>query len=132
MMPHGLDTSPVIEFVGKSLPNGNKEYVDNDDCLITILYNYPTSSVPQTMTAYGLTNNIHTYADGRYKDYWGWGAVSQPVTRNVINSNTNGIRCTIHKTRLNECYAFLVETGQILFAGKNSIYYGHKNISELE
>lgn len=64
-------------------------------------------------------------------DYWGWNSRNDEVTRNVININSDAIRFDIYIPMIDRCYAYLVETGQILFAGKNSIYYGHCNISEL-
>lgn len=38
---------------------------------------------------------------------------------------------SVQLSRIDDSYAYLVETGQIFFAGENTPYYGHYNISEL-
>lgn len=101
---------------------------------VSSLYEYPAQTSFQTIVATGLTAGtdgvMRTYIDGVYKDYWGT-QITDDWERTCVNSYTNGLRVTLQMDRLDDCYLYLKETGQILFAGKNSIYYGHRNISEL-
>ena len=41
------------------------------------------------------------------------------------------ISFSIEVSEIENSYAYLVETGQIIFAGKNTPYYGYTNISEM-
>ena len=74
--------------------------------------------------------------DGSFVDWWGqtngipnW--TTQESERDILNAGSNEISCSIYLPIIDTTYAYIKETGQILFAGKDSIYYGHKNISEL-
>lgn len=130
-----LDTSPRIAAYDKAFPSGKGSLVDRTDSCVTEIYDYPEQSYIQTIAMYGRDDNfsstfLRVYRDGDYKDYWGEPRSSE-ITRNCINKSTNGIAFTLQTSKLNDCYAYFVETGQIFFAGKNSIYYGHRNISEL-
>ena len=129
-----IPTSPKITNYGYKLPAGNSLtnplVADSEGC-VTDYYYYPPQDYTQTMTAYGTHANINIFLDNTYKDYWGWDAKTNENTRTVINKNSNKIRFGLYTSMIDDAYAFLVETGQILFAGKNTQYYGHQNISEL-
>lgn len=47
------------------------------------------------------------------------------------NPSWQYISFSVDLALLDDAYAYVQESGQILFAGKNTIYYGHRNISEL-
>lgn len=130
----GIDTSPRIAQYGVKNPSGNpasKPYIEDANYCVTVIYPYTSSASKQTLTLYGGSGNVILYDNGTYKDYWSFEAEIQPHRRNVINANTNGISCPLKISMLADSYAFMVETGEILFAGRNSIYYGHRNINEL-
>lgn len=130
----GLNTSPRIAQYGVKNPSGNpatKPYIEDANYCVTVIYSYTSSASRQTLELYGGNGNIILYADGTYKDYWNFNGESQPHRWNVINANTNGISCSLKISMLADSYAFMVETGEILFAGRNSIYYGHRNINDL-
>lgn len=133
-MRNGLDTSPIIDAYNAGMGPGNNPYVEVADRCVTVLYEYPAQSDTQTIVATGLGtgnfNVMRVYINGVYKDYWVTGTQDN-YERKCVNANTNGLRVTLVTDRLLDCYVYLKETGQILFAGKNSIYYGHRNISEL-
>lgn len=134
MQKSGLDTSPIITDYGYVLPNGNpftKPLVVSQDGCITDYYDFPAQTYTQTMTACGTCGSINLFIDDSYKDFWGWNSPNVPNTRKVINIGTNRIRFGLYTAMIDDAYAFLVETGQIFFAGKNTSYYGHRNISEL-
>ena len=64
------------------------------------------------------------FKDGDYVDYWS-------PTNIKLNANSNGIGVTISNSRIDDAYMYINDSGQILFAGKNTIYYGHRNINEI-
>lgn len=131
MMPHGLDTSPVFETYGYKMPAGNTPYEEDENFAITILYHYPPVDFKQTLVTSKVGGTIRVYNGNKaYMDYWNW-YVTEGYQRNVINANSEYLRFAVLINESNDSYAYLKETGQILFAGKNSIYYGHRNISEL-
>lgn len=128
-----LNTTPVFEVYGYKMPTGNKDYEEDEAYAITKLYHYPPSEAKQTLVTSGVGSNIRVYRadkDKSYMDYWNWYS-SPGFERTTINIDSEYVRCAILISEIGNSYAYLKETGQILFAGKNSIYYGHRNISEL-
>ena len=123
-----LDTSPIIALYNKGISVRND--VDKEDFCITQRYYYPPSDVVQTLAYYGTDGaQCRVYKNDVYMDYWTLAPAQSP--RKFINIGSEAIAITLNMFKLDESYAYIVETGQILFAGKNSIYYGHRNISEL-
>ena len=134
MRKSGLDTSPIIAHYGVKNPSGNpatKPYIVDENYCVTALYSYTPMNVRQTIRFYGGNGNAILYTDETYKDYWNFNGESNEHKWNIINANTNQISCTLKISMLDDSYLWLEESGEILFAGKNSIYYGHRNISEL-
>lgn len=129
----GLDTSPIIEYYNKGL-NSSGAIKDVTGCCVTALYTYPEKSVIQTCVTTGgwgdSGGTMIIYKDGNRVDFWGTNKQDN-YERKCINEGSNGLRISLNMSRLDDAYFYLKETGQILFAGKNSIYYGHKNISEI-
>ena len=121
MQKRSIDTSPRILQYDKRYNRG--EIIDQKGYCITDIYSYP----PQTYTQYITANNVYfqiqIYKDGEYIDYWSGGNYK-------LNVNSNGIAVTLYKN-IDDSYLYINDTGQILFAGKNTPYYGHRNISEL-
>jgi len=130
----GLNTSPKVAQYGVKNPSGNpttKPYIIDENYCVTELYSYTPMNTRQTIRFYGGDGNAILYTDTTYKDYWNFSGESREQKWSIITANTNQITCTLKISMLDDCYLWLEETGEILFAGKNSIYYGHKNISEL-
>ena len=125
-----VDTSPVIEFYGYSIPPGSSNYTQSEGSGITKIYEYPEQDFAQTLVTAYVTANIRVFKDGLYRDYWSWGS-SVGMRRKVINSLSNGLAMTIILDNIDDSYAYLEETGQIFFAGKNSPYYGYANINDM-
>ena len=69
---------------------------------------------------------ICIYKDGSYIDYW-----SVSNTRAVINANSNGLAISITVGHVDDAYLYFQETGDIIFAGKNTPYYGYLNINDI-
>ena len=123
-----LDTSPIIALYNKGISVRND--VDKEGFCITEKYYYPPSDAFQTLAYFGTDGaQCRIYKDGAYMDYWTLNQAQSP--RRVINIGSEAIAITLSMFKLDESYAYIVETGQILFAGKNTPYYGHRNISEL-
>lgn len=123
-----LDTSPVILEYDKRY---NAIIISSEEgSCITGIYYYPQQTYAYTLVTNGVRSSIVLYTDGVFKDYWNW-FDTDGYNRKVLNIGSNEIKFTLTTSKLNESYAYLQETGQIIFAGQNSIYYGHTNISEL-
>lgn len=126
-----LNTAPVFEVYGYAIPAGNKEYNENETYAVTKLYHYPPSETKQTLVTSGVGSNIRLYNNNKgYMDYWNW-QITPGYARTVINIHSEYVQMAVKIDEIENSYAYLRETGQILFAGKNTIYYGHKNIGEL-
>lgn len=116
------------------IPSGIRPYAAMEGYCVTKIYSFPAQTYIQTIVTTGSAARsigyMRLFRDGGYLDYWGLNQMDN-YERNCINVTANGLAMTMAMNRLSDSYAYLKETGQILFAGKNSIYYGHENISEL-
>ena len=142
MMPHGIDTSPKIAEYGKACAYATTGERDYSNACITDWYQfYPQQS--GLLTIYYEMLNGYSRRDGNYQFYaldavqtlrdWYYNLSETNKTR-VIGWNgftLQEIRFTIITANIDDVYAYVVETGQIFFAGKNTPYYGHRNIFEL-
>ena len=130
MMPHGIDTSPIIERYNAKLAG---DIVAADGYCVTAKYYYQSSNTVQTIAYYfgeaSLQCQVFRNNGETYMDYWVLQKRQSP--RTCINAGSDAIWFTIEMNEINNCYAYIIETGQIFFAGKNTPYYGHRNISEL-
>ena len=120
------DTTIKILEYDKIWRQGN--LANSNDSAASIIYTFEPKSVARKLVYEYLYVQLNLFTDGTYVDYWN---VRIGDTRNVINANCNGLAVSIESINEANAYAYLPDTGEILFAGKNSIYYGHKNISEL-
>ena len=94
----------------------------------SIIYTYEPQSVGRQLVYGGLYGQLIIFENGAYKDYW---TVMNSDSRSVINANSNGIGVTVVTSHINNAYAYLPSNGQILFAGKNTPYYGYTNINDM-
>jgi len=128
----GIDTSPRIlqseRFYGR---DGNLNY-SATDCASEIYTYNPVSSV-RNIYSYGLTPYMVIFKDGgqTFMDWWSVSTGSTPSQAGRLNANSDGVGFSIAQSMIDVCYAYIVESGDIIFAGRNSIYYGHRNINEL-
>lgn len=123
-----LDTSPIIALYNKGISVRND--VDKEGFCITQRYYYPPSDAVQTLAYYGTNGaQCRIYKNDEYMDYWTLSITQSP--RKCINIGSEAIAITLDMYKLDESFAYIVETGQIFFAGKNTPYYGHRNVSEL-
>ena len=77
---------------------------------------------------------LQTYLDDNYVTYWSAGVLytTDGVERQQSlyweeGGAINKVRFTIAIDYVDDCYAYLPQDGKILFAGKNTIYYGMSN-----
>ena len=128
-----IDTSPVIVAYDSSYrPNGSIQQRVGTCC--TALYSYLPMQTKGTIAFYGTGTtgiNMVLYKNNASKrvDFWPLNDTQSP--RNCINVGTDSAVFTLEMSKLSDCYAYIVETGQILFAGKNSPYYGYTNINDM-
>ena len=128
----GIDTSPRIAEYGKYLGRSNTGTGSDASWCYTVWYDI--DPVPGTTNKLQIVNcgidNDRTYqytassggADWDYRtagDYY-W-----------LSANANKIRFSIYIPNLLDCYAYIATTGQILFAGRNTQYYGYTNIHDM-
>lgn len=104
------------------------EITPQSNSVASILYSYPASTEGRKLVYSGLVYALNVFQDGVYKDYWSCRSDDQ---RNVLNANTNQIAVSAPTRDIDDAYAYLPDTGQILFAGKNTPYYGYTNINDM-
>ena len=101
-------------------------------CAITEKY-APDMQIPNDGNEFGLAlgfppdDKEHKYAvyrDGEEKpfDYW---TVVQPR----FTAGGKYVSFSILLSAIDDCYAYVIDTGTVLFAGKNTPYYGKTNIN---
>lgn len=132
MMPHGVDTSPkILAYDKRYYSNGS--VIDHTGRCVTVLYPVNYGDVSQPLLHYGLQFVLVCFKNNgaTFIDYWSTNSTSEEKTNGVINAGSDCIGATIQMDMIDVCYLINSLTGDIIFAGKNSIYYGHRNISEL-
>lgn len=125
-----IDTSPKILYENSRYSANGTVSADIDKCC-TIIYNYTRNETGTKLTlAYsGSAGVMLVYNDGVKIDYWLLNDAQSP--RAVINNGSNGVAFTLFNAHLATSYAYIVSTGEILFAGKNTPYYGYTNINDM-
>ena len=130
-----LDTTPIIEIYGKHQGAGNptlRPPIDDNNSGITIFYDYEPVNYQRTIVRYGITSIMTVYtSDHLYKDYWAVNAIGAPAERKCLNANSGAIKIDIYLPLIDDCFLYIKETGEIIFAGKNSPYYGYTNINDI-
>lgn len=126
-----LDTSPVILQYDVSYQS-NGDIGTNVNYCITGLYYYPVLTQTGTIGYFGTDGKIAVvYKNNGTErvDYWVLQDAQSP--RACLNTGSDAIKFSLKTIELDNCYAYLQETGQIFFAGKNSPYYGYTNINDM-
>ena len=129
-----IDNAPVIEYYDKRI-YGTGMTDDVGRC-VTQVYTLPTYATKRcTVIVHSGTvtnNSCQIYADGVYKDWWNSG--------NYFNSGGNQGRWSLVTEDIDNSYCYLkndgntgpdILKGYIIFAGRNTIYYGHQYIQEV-
>lgn len=131
MQKSGVDTSPIIiDYDKRYNPGGSVS--DYAGRCITDAYAFTSvTNEDRYLISYGMQNSLIVYQDGAYKDYWNYNSVQSEQRTVGLAIGCDQVKFTLEMSMLDDCYAYQESTGIIFFAGKNSIYYGHRNISEL-
>ena len=136
MMPHGIDTSPKIAEYGKYWNRTFGSTTNSNNWCISEWYDVidaPKGSVQIGGYVGADTTSItFQYWLGKGDNDWYYFAGVNP--RNIPIGTDNrivSITFSIQVAEIDNSYAYIVNTGQIIFAGTNTPYYGHRNISEL-
>ena len=83
------------------------------------------------------TGRAQAFVDGVYVDPYSCYGSGKPLNKtntegkiavNLTTNKCNGIKVTIAYKYIDDCYLYVEKTGQVLFAGKNTPYYGMSNI----
>lgn len=135
-MNHRTDTSPRIAEHGVYWSRTFGVKTDNNNWCITDWYNVENAPFggAKVQGFIGADSNSITFqyrfSDGSTDWYYFNGtyprALPISTSKRIID-----ITFSVQETEIDNSYAYIVETGQIFFAGKNTPYYGHANISEL-
>lgn len=135
-MSHKTDTSPRIAEHGVHWSRTFGIKATNDNWCITDWYNVENAPFGD-VNVQGFVGSDNTNITFQYRfnnDSTDWYYFNGVYPRRLpIGKDRKivGITFSIQETEIYNSYAYIVETGQILFAGKNTPYYGHRNISEL-
>lgn len=126
-----LDTSPRIAEYGKHLNRSNTDTTVSANYCYTEWYDLNFESYTKLTMNYarmpesaGITYQYRNTETGAADWYYF-------PNKKTIEVKFNQIRFSIAISHLRDCYLYFQETGEILFAGKDTIYYGHRNISEI-
>lgn len=136
MQISGLNTSPVIDEYGVHWNRTFGQKESNDRWCITKYYDVidaPNGNV-NIMGFVGADNTTITFQYHFSNGITDWYYFNKVYPRRlpIINDRAIiSISFSIEVSEINNSYAYLVETGQIIFAGKNTPYYGYTNISEM-
>ena len=133
-----IDTSPKIAEYGVCWNRTQGGKTANDNWCITEWYDFnPLYHGVMHVSGYvGADNAFITFQyegvydnSNIYKDWYYF--VGQSRVIGGLNVTVNKITFSIEVTKIDDAYAYIEETGQILFAGKNSPYYGYTNINDM-
>lgn len=130
-----LDTTPIILDYGRRLNRGEGYYIESlSNICTTDYYNIEPSDSVQYIT-YKLNSitdsylNYHCYKDGVYIDYWSERSVGDAIiTDSKVSAGANQLRFTLFVDKIDDSFCYVNNTGKILFAGKNTEYYGKRTI----
>ena len=128
-----VDTTPKIAEYGKYLGRSATGTGTDENWCYTIWYDI----IPEP----GISNRLvigncnidgdRTYQFTKSSGGADWDYRKSGTNYYTLPANANKIRINIPINNLSICYAFIASTGQILFAGEDTIYYGYKNINDM-
>ena len=145
------DTTPVIESYNAYIGSNGAIIAGSSNYCVTKLYPFDTDEqsfeeskktkisimymIPSESTL--SLGRVGWYINGVYKastpiypkpqQYMG-----TIVREDLADNRYNGVRFTLDSRRLDDCVAYFYKTGEIIFAGRNTNYYGCTNISEVD
>ena len=139
-----VDTTAVIEHENKMCMNGGG-LGDNSSAGVTKFYDLPALIegsgdtltlcywIPRTAEDFGISQ-LHWYYDDTFVVEWGQQYTAPDAfteserTLTYSSSPVNKVRFTVYPSCISLSYAYIKDTGDVLFAGADSPYYGMANI----
>lgn len=126
-----LDTTPIILENNARLATDGSVITTTDGRCITAIYDCHVTNNRRTFIHYGLSQSTINYKNGAYYDYWNNQSPNEIKTTVLAKDGTEQMQFTVVSNLIDDCYVIYENTGQILFAGKNSPYYGYTNINDM-
>ena len=125
------DTTIKIAEYGVAWKN-RTEKSENTNYGISEFVVFEPVATQRTVRGYGVTNSFVVSKDGGATtiDYW-IVSTANPWERKCLNVNANACSFSIILSLIDDAWMIIVETGDILFAGKNTPYYGYTNINDM-
>lgn len=135
-MNRKTDTSPKIAEHGV---NWNRTFggkTTNDNWCITDWYNvenapFSDANIQGFVGADSDSITFQYHLSNGSTDWYYFAGVNPRKLSIGTNRKIVDITFSLQEAEIDNSYAYIVETGQIFFAGKNTPYYGHRNIAEL-
>lgn len=131
-----IDTTVVITDENYGW-NSSHQKVKFTGMGISKFYDVPSNSnityyIASTLSSVSGVNKAVVYNDDTFVEYYS-------TIYNTLKANTNGIKTTtgnkvsfpVPMSSVADSYAYVHQTGEILFAGENTQYYGKRNVSEV-
>ena len=129
-----IDTSPKIAEYGKYLGRSNEGINEDSAWCYTEWYEFAPQNHGRIVICDNATSTNHTYQyRGAYdsgENYANW-YYSPRRTIGENNATLQAIRFSILIENIDNVYAYCETTGQIFFAGKNTPYYGYRNLADM-
>ena len=137
------DTTPKIAEYGKYWNRTFGSTTDNADWCITQWIDvddpYTGTGRPTSINGFiGADSNAITfqyYLTNGAVTQTNWNYFNNVNPRTVLSGNAfsrlTSISFSIQVNEIDNSYAYVEQTGQILFAGKNTPYYGYTNINDM-
>lgn len=126
------DTTVKIAEYGYKWDKGREVKKADSNYGITIKYDFPAQSDIRTLVQRGHESALIFYTDGVYKDWWmANNGIAQEAKRKIVNAGANQVSMSVYLPMIDDAYLYIEETGEILYAGKNSPYYGYTNINDM-
>ena len=140
-----LDTSAKIAQYDMGLHTDGTENEAPGLC-ITEFYDIPNGYVGKITGLVASDGNTYSYnfqrliyQDNTVKTYWSMKTLVADVGSDPVESGlyyasawpANKVRFTLISATLDDSYIYFTDTGDIIFAGKNTPYYGMSNISDV-
>jgi hypothetical protein len=124
-----IDTAPVIEHDGYNLSKTDGTLVEGTMYSVTKYYEFEQLTAARSIEhVVGSAAILGAYDEsGSFLDYFS-GLASEKTSN--LPAGTAKIRFAIADAYIEKAYAYWTDTGEVIFAGKDSAYYGKTNINE--